>query len=115
MKIDLTGIRNWARAIAGRTRIRKAQMQGIIQRNFETIWNTKGVAIGADWKGNDLVKTGELRRSLTGATITTDKNSISITATPPYASYVNAKYLFMELTPETKRDLTMSYMGTYKG
>lgn len=114
MKIKTKNLINWANRLAGINRIRRGESQRIIQKNFENIWNTRGAAINSDWQGNDLVNTGSLRRSLTGGTINVSGTTISITATPPYASYVNDKYTFMQLTEETKRDLMLSFMGKYK-
>jgi len=122
MSLDgLPRLLKWSKDLIENIRPRRGQFQRIISDNFENVWNTRGIAIMENWKGNDLVKTGRLRRSLTSGTIDIDDYSgrglitISITATPPYASYVNKKYKFMELTEETKRDLFRSYLGKYKG
>jgi phage gpG-like protein len=78
-------------------------MRGIISENYEQIWRTEGAAIGEDWDGHTLVKTGRLRNSLTNPgslQVRVQGDLIIFGTNVPYAPYVNAMYTFEGLTPE---------------
>lgn len=91
----------------------RAEIEEAIQDNFDEIWNTRGRTIGARWANNvDLVDTGRLRNSLTsGNNFRITKNQISIYTTVPYASFVDAKYPFMDVSAGTLRRIADVYEG----
>lgn len=79
-----------------------------INKNFEDIWKSKGVAINENWNGRTLVKTGNLRNSLTTNRIQlrVAGDILYFESTVYYAGFVNELYQFYGITPETSKKLT---------
>ena len=82
-----------------------------IQDNFEEVWSSKGASIGSPWGNNvDLVETGALKQEMTsGRGIKINPQSIAITSSRPYASFVNKRYRFMALSSKALRQLAQIY------
>jgi len=79
-----------------------------INKNFEAIWRSKGVAINEDWNGRTLVKTGNLRNSLTTNRIQlrVAGDILYFESTVYYAGFVNDLYRFYGITQETSKKLS---------
>jgi len=79
----------------------KQDMRTALAANFQQIWASQGAAIGSDWKGNTLVKSGRLRASLTNTqnlVLQQVGDSILIGSSVSYAPYVNNMYKFYGIT-----------------
>jgi len=79
----------------------KREVVEVIAANNQQVFASTGSAIGSDWKGNDLVRSGTLKRAYTSTsslTLTVTNNSLIIGTSVPYASFVNDKYKFVGLT-----------------
>jgi hypothetical protein len=86
------------------------RVRDVIKDNFTEIWASEGSSIGGDWKGRDLVDTGALKQEMTsGRGIKINPQSITITSSRPYASFVNKRYRFMALSSKALRQLAQIY------
>jgi len=85
----------------------RSQITEIINKNFQDIWNTQGSSIGENWKGRTLVKTGNLRNSLTTPRISVrvTNNVVYFNSPVPYASFVNEMYRFYGVSAETTEEI----------
>jgi len=85
----------------------EAKIGAAIQTNFEEIWSSRGASIGSPWKNNvTLVDTGALRNQMTsGRNFKITKNQVRVYSTLPYASFVDAKYPFLDLSAGTLRKI----------
>lgn len=92
------------------------QMKRIINQNFEDVWRSQGAAINENWNGRTLVKTGNLRNSLTSnrLQLRTTNNAFFFTSSVPYASYVNDLYQYFGITPEATEEITELYGDVLK-
>lgn len=82
-----------------------ASLKQIIGDNFTIIWATEGSAIGEDWNGNTLVRTGNLRDSLRRPDrlqVRLQGTTISFGSDASYAAFVNALYRFMGFVSGTE-------------
>lgn len=82
-----------------------------ISDNFREVWSSKGASIGSRWKNNvDLVDTGALRNQMTsGSNFRITKNQVMVYSTLPYASFVDAKYPFLDLSAGTLNRIAKVY------
>ncbi len=107
-----TTLGRWINRIRGKYKMRPNQMRKVVTSNFRRVWASKGSNIGSDWNGNDLIKSGQLFATLTdGSNISFQGSQINIVANTPYASFVNARYPFMELDARAMNELFLSYTG----
>jgi len=77
------------------------QLREIIANNFRSVWSSDGSIIGEDWDGHDLVRTGNLRNSLTTASrirVTRVGSLVFFGSDVSYAEYVNDDYTFIGLS-----------------
>jgi len=82
----------------------KQDMRTALAANFQQIWASQGTAIGSDWRGHTLVKSGRLRGSLTNTqnlVLRQVGDSILIGSSVSYAPYVNNMYRFYGITTST--------------
>lgn len=82
------------------------QLREIIAGNFQSVWNSDGSIIGEDWDGNDLVRTGNLRNSLTSASrirVTRVGSLVFFGSDVSYAEYVNDDYTFIGLSDQAQQ------------
>lgn len=87
----------------------KSDVSEAIADGFQQIWSTRGSAIGADWDGHDLVRTGRLRNSLINPSrldMRVIGNTLIISGGTPYASYVNDSFRFLGITNTTNNMIT---------
>lgn len=89
----------------------KAQITDIVKENYTQVWATEGASIGDPWKeGIDLVQTGALRQEMKSARGLKIYNSgISITSSRPYASFVQSRYRFMNLSSASLKRIAGVY------
>ena len=81
----------------------------LVSENFERVFDTKGFNIGEDWNGNTLVKTGNLKLSLTSPNrlnVQVFGNAVTFSSTVYYAGYVNDLYVFYGVDNEFDRALS---------
>ena len=95
-----------------------ADLKVILSENFDEIWSSQGGAIGENWKGNDLIDSGELKASFKSGNIevTVTADGITFGTSVNYAKYVNEKYRFMGITGSTDEkiaQLVIKYLQTY--
>lgn len=81
------------------------EIKQILSDNYAEIWETKGEAIGSDWKGNDLVKTGTLRSEMISTTRMISTGFAVISTVPAKYKKVNERYPFVGLTENSYRRL----------
>jgi len=82
------------------------QLREIIAGNFQAVWSSDGSIIGENWDGNDLVRTGNLRNSLTSASrirVTRVGSLVFFGSDVSYAEYVNDDYTFIGLSDPTQQ------------
>lgn len=84
-------------------RLTEAETRQAVKENFEEIWATKGAAIGADWQGNDLVRTGRLYSIMTDPALATWDDGVLNIPLPPQYVALNEKYRFFGLTEKTRQ------------
>lgn len=80
----------------------------IIKKNFTEVWRSKGRAINEDWAGRTLVKSGNLRDSLTTNRIDVAFVGGALVFSSPvyYSTFVNDLYKFYGITEAANDDLT---------
>ena len=81
----------------------------LVSENFERVFGSKGSNIGEDWNGNTLVKTGNLKLSLTSPNrlnVQVFGNAVTFSSTVYYAGYVNDLYVFYGVDNEFDRALS---------
>ena len=81
----------------------------LVSENFERVFGTKGSNIGEDWNGRTLVKTGNLKLSLTSPSrlnVQVFGNQVTFSSTVYYAGYVNDLYVFYGVDNEFDRALS---------
>ena len=74
-----------------------ADLEVLVANNFDRVWGTQGANIASDWNGNSLVKTGNLKLSLTspGALrLEIIGDTVTISSDVYYDRYVNDLYRF---------------------
>ena len=78
-----------------------------IKDNFREVWSTQGTAIGEDWSGRTLVKTGNLRSSLTTdrLKITITRQALIFSSDASYGRYVNELYRWAGISPRTQNKI----------
>jgi hypothetical protein len=89
------------RLSADLTPMEKEEIKDEVIDNFQEVWGTRGrVLNGRTWANNvRLVDTGALRSSLTsGQGVRVQNNRLTITSNVPYASFVDRRYNFMDLS-----------------
>jgi hypothetical protein len=94
----------------------KDYVEELIIENFEDIWATRGAYInGRRWAGGvDLVDTGRLREDLTsGRRIAITERSITVWTIVPYASYVDQKYPFLDMSASTLERIGEVYLRNF--
>jgi len=117
LKIDLSSLQDVARRLKHDVELIQDLEQNdyfrevcknIIKKNFREVWSSQGASINEDWNERTLVKTGNLRDSLTTnrINITITKNTLIFNSTVPYASFVNDLYKFYGLSAATENDLS---------
>ena len=82
----------------------------LVSENFDRVFATKGSNIGEDWNGNTLVKTGNLKLSLTSPNrlnVQVFGNAVTFSSTVYYAGYVNDLYVFYGTDNEFDRALSL--------
>ena len=77
----------------------------LVRENFRDIWDSEGDAIGEDWNGLTLVRSGNLRASWEEASVLPIPGGYRITTPVPYSSFVNDRYTFVALTEQTADEL----------
>lgn len=80
------------------------EINDAITENYEEVWSSRGRSVnGRRWENNvDLVQSGRLRSDLTsGRNLRILRDQITISTTVPYASFVESKYPFMDLSAGT--------------
>ena len=81
----------------------------LVSENFERVFGSKGSNIGEDWNGRTLVKTGNLKLSLTSPNrlnVQVAGNAVTFSSTVYYAGYVNDLYVFYGVDNEFDRALS---------
>ena len=90
----------------------EAAIGDAIKTNFDEVWASKGASLGSPWKNNvTLVDTGALRSQMTsGRNFKITKNQVTVYSTLPYASFVDAKYPFLDLSAGTLRKIARVFV-----
>ena len=81
----------------------------LVSENFERVFGSQGSNIGEDWNGRTLVKTGNLKLSLTSPNrlnVQVFGNAVTFSSTVYYAGYVNDLYVFYGVDNEFDRALS---------
>lgn len=111
---DMGGLQQYLRSTGFETELRE-----LVGQNFEVVWSSKGAVIGENWDGNTLVDTGNLRDSLTTPgrlNVTQVGDRLVFSSDASYAPYVNARFSFYGLSPQTESaivELINRWLKTY--
>jgi len=73
------------------------RLTNLVSENFDRVFSTEGSNIGENWNGRSLVKTGNLKLSLTSPSrlnVQVFGNEVTFSSTVYYAGYVNDLYVF---------------------
>lgn len=83
-------------------------LRDIVANNFDRVFDTRGSNIGSNWNGNDLVRSGELKLSVTSPgrlDVQLVGNAVVFSSTVNYSKHVNNRYEFFGIDDTFNREL----------